>query len=298
MKLRVATRGSPLALRQTQIVADELAKHFPELEIQTLIIKTEGDIKIESPISEIKGKSIFVAELEKALLDDKADIAIHSAKDLSARLPLGLSIGAVLKRGDPRDVLVGADSVENLPEGSMVATGSQRRKAQLAELRGDLRFCELRGNIETRLSKIGEKVGVENNEIDAILVAKVALDRLNIKPNQDFCIFETDVMLPQVGQGSLAVQYVDGKNIENIKIAKILTAIDDSSSRIVLEAERGFLEALDGDCNIVAASYAQITADKKLKIQGMLELKKAALETTDAETPRELGIRLAQDLLS
>ncbi len=326
-KIRAATRSSPLALRQTQIVIDEINQHFPEVEVEAVAIKTEGDERLDAPIAEIGGKAVFAAALEQALLsgvDEKeggVDIAIHSAKDLSATLPEGIVIGAVLERGDPKDILIGDILKGDVPVGDKdlkdlsvdktngiiktnakaltIGTGSTRRRIQLAELAPNTKFVEVRGNIETRLRKLKEE-----DEMDAILLAKAALDRLGIVPEKSV-VLDTDVMIPQVGQGTLAIECLSedvALDKERQKdIAEILSAINHPETQMQLDAERGFLKELGGDCNIPAAAYAFFEGGT-LKIKGMLALnpeaagKKATLKIQPEETAAELGKRLAHHL--
>ena len=243
---------------KNQVVSSEL-----------LITTTAGDRDITSSLSEIGGKGVFVKEVQAAVLSGAADVAVHSAKDLPAQTPEGLTIGAVLKRGDPRDALVGC-RLADLPAGATVATGAPRRKAQLAALRPDLCFVDLRGNIATRLAA--------TSNCHAIVVAVAALNRLGLVEEEDIDgaasskdnisskveihgneskvidVLETEVFTPQVGQGVIAVEC----RSDDETTQQLLSTIEHSPTRICLEAERGFLQALGGDCNLPAGAYATL----------------------------------------
>ena len=218
-----------------------------------VIVSTAGDRDLASSLSEIGGKGVFVKEVQAAVLAGEADIAVHSAKDMPAQTPEGLTIGAVLKRGDPRDALVGC-RLADLPNGATVATGAPRRRAQLAALRPDLHFAELRGNIATRLTR------AEN--YDAIVVAVAALRRLGfVKVDGEaegigaIDVLDPETFIPQVGQGAIAVEC----RSDDTATKQLLSTINHSPTRICLEAERGFLQALGGDCNLPAGAYATLS---------------------------------------
>ena len=288
ISLRIATRGSPLALAQTQKTMELLSVAHPDLNLELVPITTEGDLRADVPIAEMGGKAVFSSALEKALLSGQADLAVHSAKDLSAVLPEGLAIGAVPVRGNPRDVLVGADSIESLQPGAKVATGAPRRQVQLSALRPDLEIRDLRGNIHTRLEKLAD--------FSAIVLSAAALNRLDMNP-QPSQILETDIMLPQVGQGAIAVEYVAARQDE---LGQFLNSIDDWQSHSVLSAERGFLKELGGDCNLPAAAYAEIRRDE-MHISGLLSpqpgsIQKASLSAPMDDAALDIGKRLAQIL--
>ena len=240
MKLVAATRGSPLALWQTQHIASLLEPYG--VAVEPLVVVTSGDKDQSAPIHQIGGKGVFAKEVQKAVLDKSADFAVHSLKDLPSLTPEGLKLVAVSSRGDPRDALVGS-SLQGLPVEGHVATGSVRRKAQLAALRPDLNFHELRGNIETRLAK------AEN--FDAIVVSAVALARLGLQPKA-MEILEPEIMLPQVGQGALGIEI----RTEDLETNEILLRIQNPVSRVEVDAERSFLAALGADCRSPIASYA------------------------------------------
>ena len=207
MSLRIATRGSGLALKQTQRVAELISQISPEIELETLVVSTAGDRDQKTSIQELGGQGVFVTDVQSAVLAGKADIAVHSAKDLPAQTTPGLVLASVPERADPRDALVGC-IWDDLPKDALIATGSIRRRSHLSHLRPDLRFQDLRGNIETRLLRV--------KDVNAIVVAKAALDRLGLTP-ETMNALPISILLPQVGQGALAIECRD-KDFEIIQI--------------------------------------------------------------------------------
>lgn len=257
--LRIATRSSPLARWQADHVAGLLRRRHPEVSVEVVAVETEGDRRQDVPISEIGGKGVFAKEVQLAVLDGRADLAVHSAKDLPAAVARGLVLAAVPERGDARDALVGS-TLDDLAEGAPVATGSQRRRAQLARVRPDLRFVELRGNMATRLSKVPAG--------GAILVAAVALQRLGLDDHISE-VLEPRVMIPQVGQGALAVECRDG----DAEVIELVEAIEHGPSRRRVDAERAFLSTLGGDCDLPAGAHVTITGGEsggELSIEAFL----------------------------
>lgn len=284
---RIATRGSALALWQAHHVAGLLADVAPEITVEIEIISTEGDRRTDVPLAQIGGKGVFVKEVQAAVLDGRADIAVHSAKDLPALTPTGLVIVAVPERADARDVLVGG-RLADLPAGATVATGSPRRRAQLADLRPDLRFEELRGNIDTRLAK--------SSSFDAIVMAKAALDRLDRHPEVVDPI-DVDVMVPQVGQAALAIEC----RADDHDLVELLSRLDHRATRLAVDAERAFLARLGGDCDLPAGAHATVADDDTITLTGVL------LDAGDTtmrrfasvgQVPDELGALVAERLLS
>ena len=240
--LRAATRGSALARWQTAHIAELLGD---AADIEPLLVATAGDRLAAEPISAIGGKGVFVKEVQAAVLDGRADLAVHSAKDLPAATPEGLVLAVVPARADPRDVLVGC-RLADLPEGGVVATGAARRRVQLRGLRPDLRFAELRGNIGTRLAKAAD--------FDAVVMAKAALDRLGEHPSV-VDVLDCETMVPQVGQGALAVECRE----DDHRLRSLLAAIEEPVSRRAVDAERAFLSTLGGDCTLPVGAHAHIT---------------------------------------
>jgi len=250
--LRLATRGSALALWQADHVTELLEAAAratgTSVIVEKVIVETMADQRLDIPIDAMGGKGVFVKEIQAAVLDGRADLAVHSGKDLPALTPNELVIAAVPERGDVRDVLVGS-TVDGLPQGGHVATGSIRRKAQLASLRPDLVFSGLRGNIATRLEKA--------EGFDAIVMAAAAIERLGISLNDRVIeILEPSVMLPQVAQGALVVECRN----DDAQTRSLLSALNHEPSRQCVDAERAFLAELGGDCDLPVAAYAVLDA--------------------------------------
>ena len=244
--LRAATRGSPLARWQTDYVAGLLA--VAGVDVEPVIVSTTGDLRQDMPLSAIGGQGVFVKEVQAAVIEGRADIAVHSAKDLPALVAPGLALAAVPLRGDPRDALVGG-ALSGLPTGARVATGSIRRRAQLAYLRPDLTFAELRGNIATRLSKL------ESEGFAAIVMAAAALQRLGMAERVTE-LLDLGLFIPQVAQGALAVECRAGDEV----VVELLASIEDTASRTAVDAERAFLEELGGGCTLPAGAHAVVSS--------------------------------------
>ena len=287
MALRAATRGSALARWQTDHVAGLLAAAGSGAgPVEAVVVSTVGDRRPEAPVGSMGGKGVFAAEVQAAVLDGRADIAVHSAKDLPARTPDGLALAAVPARADPRDALVGC-ALADLAPSARVATGSPRRRAQLAWLRPDLVFCELRGNIETRLAKAAG--------FDAIVMAAAALDRLGLAPAV-MDVLDPSVMLPQAGQGALAVECRAG----DAAVLEALAAIEHRASRLAVDAERAFLAELGGDCTVPAGAFAVAGDDGLIDLTGLVaspDGRRMARERRSGDDPAELGRSVARPLL-
>jgi len=253
--LRIATRSSPLALYQAESVARRLRPAGRE--VRLLPVETAGDRRSGVPIREIGGQGIFVKEVSAAVLSGRAEIAVHSAKDLEAgAYDPRLVLGAFPERADPRDALVGRGLVELAP-GAVIATSSARRRAELAHLRPDLRFVEVRGNIATRLAQV--PLG------GALVVAYAALERLG-RAREASEVLSTEVMVPQVGQGAIAVEC----RADDEETAALLQGIDDSGVRDAVEAERAFLAAIGGGCDLPVAGHALDSGGGELALTGLL----------------------------
>lgn len=258
--IRAATRGSTLARWQTDHIAALVRAVDPDVVVEAVVVETLGDRRQDLPIWEMGGKGVFAKEVQAAVLDGRADLAVHSAKDLPSGSPPGLAIATVPERGDPRDVLVGS-TFDGLAPGAMVATGSARRRAQLAWARPDLTFTGLRGNIATRLAKAPE--------YGAIVMALAPLVRLDLLDRVGE-VLEPDVMVPQVGQGTLAVECRTGDAPGDVALRDLLRRIEHGPSRLALDAERGFLAELGGDCDLPAGAFATIDGSGAVVIEGML----------------------------
>ena len=262
MTLRIATRASSLARWQADHVAELLARVRPERAVEIVPLSTEGDRRTDVPLAEIGGKGVFCKEVQRAVLAGEADVAVHSAKDLPALTTPGLVLAAVPRRGEPRDALVGAGTEElrriaGTGRVPVVASGSARRRVQLAGLLGTVEFAELRGNMATRLDRAGS--------FDAIVVATVALQRLGLADRLTEVLPET-VMVPQVGQGALAVECRAGDD----ETIALLGSIEDRPSRTAVDAERGFLAELGGDCSLPAGAHCRFTDAGTLRIDAVL----------------------------
>ena len=266
MQIRAATRGSALARWQTAHIAS-LIDSTTRATVEPVVVSTAGDRDKVTPLHEIGGKGVFVKEVQAAVLDGRADIAVHSAKDLPALTPDGLTICAVPARADARDALVGC-RLDDLPHGALVGTGSIRRQVQLVALRPDLELVEIRGNIDTRLSYVKANGG----ELDAVVMASAALDRLDIHPAVVDRL-SIDTMLPQVGQGTLAIEC----RSDDVETHQLLSSIDDPVAHRLLDAERAFLVELGGDCDLPAGAFATLDvgstgneADTRVVVRAML----------------------------
>lgn len=245
----VGSRGSKLALTQTNWVISELSRLNPGIEFHVEKISTKGDKITDVPLSRLGGVGLFTKELETALIKGKIDIAVHSAKDVPTEIHGELTIGATPKREDPHDVLISNNNatLERLPDNARIGTSSLRRKAQLLAFRPDFKILDLRGNLDTRLKKL------ETDDMDAIIVAYAGLLRMSYT-GQVSQIIPFDIMLPAVGQGALCIEI--RKNDAQIK--KIVSGIDDAQTKIAVEAERALLAKLQGGCQVPIGAYAQI----------------------------------------
>ncbi len=285
--LRIATRGSRLALHQANLVAEALAGARPGLRAEIVIVRTTGDVMADVPLGQIGGQGVFAKEIQRCVLDGDADLAVHSAKDLPPQPIDGLSIAAVPARADPRDALVGTP-LYSLPPGARIATGSARRRAQLASLRPDLTFVELRGNVERRVARS------DDDDIAAVVVAMAALDRLALA-DRPIDVLAPSVMLPQVGQGALAIEC----RADDTETAATVGLIDDGPSHRALLAERALLEALGASCSVPVAGWARLEGGR-LRLDGMLATLDGRVVLRAHETgddPGALGAALASRLL-
>lgn len=287
--VRIATRGSALALWQANFVAGELQRttsgRANAVQTEIVVVSTSGDRDKTSPLHTIGGKGIFCKEVQAAVLDGRADIAVHSAKDLPALTPDGLTIAAVPERGDPRDVLVGA-RLGDLSPGARIGTGSVRRRAQLFAIRPDLVFAELRGNIATRLAKA--------DDFDAIVMAAAALVRLDEQP-PTVDVVPVETMIPQVGQGTLAVEC----RTDDDELRAHLAGIDHVDTNRRLVAERAFLRELGGDCSLPAGAFAEHDQSGGLTLRAFLaseDLSRSATVQMAGHDDDALGVAAARSV--
>ncbi len=247
--IRIATRGSKLALWQAHHISDLLRRQYSGLSVELNVIKTKGDKILDVPLAKIGGKGLFVKEIEEALLADEADIAVHSMKDVPAELPEGLKLGIIPEREAPTDCFlsVGSKDVASLPACARVGTSSLRRQTQLMAMRRDLQIVSLRGNLDTRVGKL------MNGEFDAIIVATAGLNRLGLTAP---CMQELAPpdFYPAVAQGALGIEY----RTDRSDLDEMLAFLDHYPSRVCVEAERAFLFGLDGGCQVPIAGYATL----------------------------------------
>jgi hydroxymethylbilane synthase len=261
--LRIGTRGSPMALHQTELVRDRLLAAHPELAGSTpeiVTIRTTGDRVQDRRLAEIGGKGLFAKEIDDALIQGHIDLAVHSLKDLETWLPDGVEIACILPRDDPRDAFLSpkAANLAELPEGAVFGTASLRRQAQLLRHRPDLKVVPLRGNANTRIRKL------DAGEVDATLLALCGLQRIGLA-HLATEILPREIMLPAVGQGALAVECRSGDD----PVRQLLAALHDPSSAACVTAERAMLRVLDGSCHTPIAGLAEIDGNR-LTIEGLL----------------------------
>ncbi|HMI75446.1 MAG: hydroxymethylbilane synthase [Gammaproteobacteria bacterium] len=293
-ELRIATRKSQLALWQAEHVAALLREAHPGLQIELVPLLTQGDRIQDRSLAAIGGKGLFIKELEVAIEDLRADIAVHSMKDVPADLPHGLTIGAVLKRADPRDALVttsGIARLEDLPRGAIVGTSSLRRQAQLYALRPDLSIQSLRGNVDTRIRKL------DAGGMDAIVLACAGLVRLGLE-SRITARLDPKVCLPAVTQGVIGIEC----RSNDVRTAGLLQALEDAATRKVMDAERAFAARLGGSCQSPIAAYAELDADR-ITLRGLVAEPDGSrllrdTESGSAENPAALGRQLAERMLA
>ena len=291
--LRIATRKSPLAMWQAEHVAERLRAAHPDRPVELVGMTTQGDRVLDSPLAKIGGKGLFVKELENALLEDRADIAVHSVKDVPMELPDGLALPVILDREDPLDAFVSNHygHVDELPQGARVGSSSLRRQCQLRARRPDLEVHDLRGNVNTRLGKL------DAGEYDAILLAAAGLKRLGFDARIRNCL-EPEVSLPAVGQGAIAIECRDGDD----EVAGQIASLNDPDTSDRVRAERAFNRRLEGGCQVPLAAHAILEADSGLWLRGLVgAVDGSQLLQREVRGPRAeaeaLGIRLADELL-
>lgn len=293
MKLRFGTRGSRLALTQTRKTMELLKSNFPDLEVEEVIIKTLGDKVTDRPLFKVGGQGLFVKEIEEALLTKKIDITVHSLKDVPHTLAEGLILGAISGREDPRDALLTHPhtKLKDLPAGAIIGTSSLRRRSQIAKIRGDLQFSDLRGNLDTRLKKL------ENGDIQAIVLAAAGLSRLGLTDRVSEC-FPVDVMIPAAGQGLLGIEC---RQSDLAAFKPYLDKINDPAGQAAADAERAFLAFLQGGCQVPLGVHAR-HENGRLRVQGFLASPSGkefltAMFVGDVKAAVELGKSVASDLL-
>ncbi|MFC1614285.1 hydroxymethylbilane synthase [Gemmatimonadota bacterium] len=260
-KLIIGSRGSKLALWQANHVRGSLLTRYPDLVVEVKIIKTLGDKVLDVALSRIGGKGLFTKELEQAILSNEVDLAVHSLKDLPTDLPDGLVAGVITARSHGNDAFVSRESLsfKELPAGSRVGTGSLRRRVQLRSLRPDLEYAELRGNVDTRLRKL------DAGDYDAIVLAQAGLVRLGLEKRITE-VFRAEMVIPAAGQGALALEYRE----DDSNTSEMVAFLGDNKTSIEVRAERRFLGALGGGCQVPIGVRADLLPDGNLQIQGMI----------------------------
>ena len=302
--LRIATRKSALAVAQTKLVADALVSANPGLAYELVPMTTEGDRRLDKSLASFGGKGVFIKELEVALLEGRADIAVHSLKDMPAEVLPEFKLAAVMRREDPRDAFIakgGATGIKfmDLPAGARVGTGSIRRVVQLKALRPDIEYVPIRGNIQTRLSKL--------DELDGVVLAAAGLKRMGLA-DQVTEYFDTDKVLPASGQGILAIETLNRSSLvcraegPFSRLEEILSHVNHAQTYCIAVAEMDFLKALNAGCQFPVASFAEFANDSQImKINGIYwdEQSKRLLKAEhcgpieSADAAREAGIALA-----
>ena len=288
-KIIIATRESPLALWQANFVADRLRELHAGVEVELLGMTSRGDQLLDRPLYKVGGKGLFVKELETALMDGRADIAVHSMKDVPMALPEGLTLGVICEREDPRDALVGVSSLDELPQGARLGTSSLRRAAQIRRVRPDLEIGFLRGNVNSRLAKL------DAGEFDAIMLATAGLLRLGFDDRIGARI-DPDISLPAGGQGAVGIEY----RSDDSQTGALLAPLQHELTAACVRAERACVRTLDGGCDVPIASYA-VSDASGLWLRGRVGAPDgSALLMAEArgEDPEALGEAVARELLA
>ena len=289
----IGTRGSKLALWQAEHIAGRIRARYPEIEVTLKKIVTTGDKILDVPLAKIGGKGLFTKELENAMLSGEIDLAVHSLKDMPTELPEGLMLAAITTRADASDAFVSLryKSLDALPQGAKVGTSSLRRRAQILKYRPDLQTIDLRGNLDTRIKKL------ENQEMDAIILATAGLKRLGLE-QYITQILPIEICLPAVGQGALAIETRQA----DAEVLSVLEFLNDSETIAVVTAERAYLREVQGGCQVPVGVHGEVNGDQLLleatilKIDGTREVREQICGCcSEAE---ELGIKLAQKMLA
>ena len=292
--LRIATRKSPLALWQAEEVSRLLKKFHPEIKIELVTMTTQGDKILDTPLSKIGGKGLFVKELEVGMLEGKADIAVHSMKDVPMAFPDGLHLSVVLEREDPSDAFVSNtyNKLADLPLNAKVGTCSLRRQTQLKETRPDIEILDLRGNVNTRLAKL------DNGDYDAIILASAGLKRLGFEDRISESI-PTEQSLPAIGQGAIGIECrSDDKEINDL-----LAPLNHPETALRVSAERAQNIRLNGGCQVPIGGYAELIGNDQIRLRGLLGFSDGSQvfrsEKTGSQADAEsIGVAVAEDLLA
>ena len=294
-KLVIATRQSKLALWQSEYIKAELNKHYPDMQIELKTFSTKADKILDVPLAKIGGKGLFTKELEIALLNKEADIAVHSLKDVPVVFEEGFVLAALTKRFDPRDAFLSQnyESIEALPKGAVIGTTSLRRRMEIKMLRPDIELKDLRGNINTRIAKL--KAG----EYDAIILAATGVQKLQIEDEVNyFTPISTDLMIPSMGQATLGIETLDNK-----ELVDLLSVLNDKNAYIESTVERDFVRVLEGGCQVPIGSKATILEDgKNIKFQAIVGMPDASERIEEEviepiENYKEIGKKVAQSFI-
>lgn len=290
--LKIATRKSPLALWQANFVRDRLMAEHKGLQVELVTMLTQGDKILDTPLAKIGGKGLFIKELEQGMLEGEADIAVHSMKDVPMDLPKGFTLTVICEREVPLDAFVSHhyDSIDDLPEGACVGTSSLRRSSQILALRPDLQILSLRGNVQTRLSKL------DHGDFDAIILASAGLIRLQLEDRIRNRI-QPELILPAVGQGAVGIECRE----DDEETMQLLACLNDEPTSIRVRAERAFNHRLEGGCQVPIGGYAELEGNK-LWLRGLVaspdghRLIRGEIHGS-VEEAESLGRALAEDLL-
>lgn len=291
--LKIATRQSPLALWQANFIKNRLEDLYPQIKVKLISMVTKGDVILDTPLAKIGGKGLFVKELENALLEKCADIAVHSMKDVPMQFPKGLGLSVICKREDPRDAFISNkyQSLDELPQGSIVGTSSLRRQCQLKQLRPDLDIRSLRGNVGTRLTKL------DNGDYDAIILAAAGLIRLGM-PNRITSFIETTQFLPAAGQGAVGIEC----RTDDAAVQALLAPLADPETTACVLAERAMNAHLQGGCQVPIGGYAVLENGHIYlrALVGALDGSKIiyAEGKNTLENAEILGVQIAEKLLA
>ena len=286
LRLKVGTRGSKLALAQTDWVISKLKIKFPNIEVEKVIIKTTGDKILDSPLSKIGGKGLFVKEIEEALLRDEIDFAVHSMKDVPSQAPEGLEVSIIPERESPFDVWVSDfESVKELPPSAKVGTSSLRRMVQIKRLRGDVEVLTLRGNVDTRIRKLKEGL------YDGIILAEAGIKRLGLE--LVYKRFSLDEMVPAVGQGALGIEV---RRDDNHLKELLKQALHSPETALCVSAERAFLRVMEGGCQVPLGAHAYIQGGKLVIVGFISDLHAERFYKEVMEGPCNDGINLGEAL--
>ncbi|MDB9822703.1 hydroxymethylbilane synthase [Deltaproteobacteria bacterium] len=291
--LKIGTRGSKLALAQSGWIKGEIVARYPDVQVELVLIKTKGDKVLDSPLSKIGGKGLFVKEIEEALIKKDVDLAVHSIKDVPAELPAGLWLPVFPKREDPRDAFLSLDynSIADLPKGATIGTGSLRRSSQLLHLRPDINIVPLRGNVDTRLKRL------ESGDVQAIMLAAAGLKRLGLS-DKIRQLLPPEEFLPAIGQGALGLELRQ----DDERLLDLLGFLNNVPTELTIKAERALLKKLEGGCQVPIAGHGRLEGDHIIldgmvaELDGSVIIRdelKGAMDQTE-----ETGIGLAEKLLS